>query len=132
MTNTISFKNLESLEHLKEFINEHIDHTIGQFVQNRSLRANIIVEKKGQSHPDYSCEIVIYHPALRKQIVARKSSHDFYKSVRDTCRAIEKNLRRFAQTKSKLRHKSHEFTKKIYSQKETMDQGENYELAKNA
>ena len=127
MTNMISFKNLESLDHLRDFIEDRIEDTIGQLVQNRDLRANVKIEKKGQSHPDYSCEIVIYHPGLRKQIVARKSSPDFYQSVRETCRAIEKSLRRFAQTKSKLRHKNYEIANQTI---EASTEGEFYELTK--
>jgi ribosomal subunit interface protein len=115
MIKIISFRNLDSIAHLRDFIDRQLEQTIGLFVDKRPLRAKVLIEKKQfkstkQGHPDFNCEIVLYHPELRKQIVAKKASSNFYQSITEACRAVEKTLRRLAQTKSKRRHKNYKST----------------------
>ncbi len=113
MTHTLSFRNLESLDHLRDFVDGYLDQTIGQIAPNKPLTANVVVEKKSvkgnsHGHPDFVCEIVLHHPSVRNSIVARKASPNFYQSVKEACRAVEKSLRRISQTRGKRRHRNFE------------------------
>ena len=111
MTNTISFRNLAPEDHLRDFIDDYFEQTIGHVTQRRPVSAKIIVEKIRSSnhlHTAYVCEVVLRDPLSRNSVIARKTSSNFYQCVKATCHAIEKSIRRMTQTQSRRRHRSHD------------------------
>jgi ribosomal subunit interface protein len=113
MTNLISFRNLESPDQLREFVDGYLEQKIGRFDDHQEIIANVIVEKKSvkhnsHGHPDFACEIVLHHPSTKNSIVAHKTSSNFYQSVKDTCRAIEHSLIKLTQTRSRRNKKNYD------------------------
>jgi ribosome-associated translation inhibitor RaiA len=98
MKTSIQFRNFDGLNHLKSFVEESVDQSIGKFESWRHFDIHVVMNTaKGRSdshRPVFECELLIKGQGVNRPIFVKKINTDFYQSVRSTLRAAEKIFRR--------------------------------------
>jgi ribosome-associated translation inhibitor RaiA len=110
MRTSMQFKNFDGFEHLREFVLESVEHTLGKFESHRDFETQIILgaeKRMGDGHkPVFECEILLRGKGIHKPIVAKKKNIDFYQAVRSCLRASEKILRRTSRIRVSKRRRA--------------------------
>lgn len=113
MEATVQFRNLEGLNHIRSYLAESVTHTLGKFDKWGKFYARIILRKthnrKGNHPPHFECELLINGKGIKRAIIVKKKSKDFYLAVRDCLSASEKILRRKSKIKSYLKRHRDDF-----------------------
>lgn len=110
MKTSILFRNFDGLDHLKNFVEESVDQSIGKFESWRHVDIHIVMSTaKGRSdlhRPIFECEMLIKGKGVTRPIIVKKINTDFYQSVRSSLRAAEKIFRRTSKIRvTNRRHK---------------------------
>jgi hypothetical protein len=110
MKTNVFFKDFKNIPHLNRFVVDLTTHALEKFERGQALNANILVSSgttKRESHPTiFECLLVLHAPFLDKAIVIKKSSPDFYQSVRDSIHTAEDALGRRAKLRVRNRRKT--------------------------
>jgi ribosome-associated translation inhibitor RaiA len=99
MVAAIQFNGLEGFEHHRELIEKMIKSGISKFGhQNDNIETRVVLKKtkakRNFSKPEFECEIILHMDSVRGKLFFRKSSANFYESIKNAFKAAEKSLRR--------------------------------------
>lgn len=92
MKTNVIFRGFEGFDHLKSFVQDTIEHSIGKLDLGNVQEIKVIV---GTNHsrrlgrpPDFSCEAVM--KTKRRTFFAKKMDLDFHSAVRKCAKALSK------------------------------------------
>lgn len=92
MKTNIIFRGFEGFDHLKSFVQDTIEHSIGKLDLGNVQEIKVIV---GTTHsrrlghpPDFSCEAVM--KTKKRTFFAKKMDLDFHSAVRKCAKALSK------------------------------------------
>lgn len=104
MKTNVIFRGFEGFEHLKKFVVDTIEHSIGRLDLSNVREIKVIVgttHSRRQGHPpDFSCEAVM--KTNRRTFFAKKMDVNFHSAVRKCSKALSKI---FINTKRNMRDK---------------------------
>jgi ribosomal subunit interface protein len=111
MKTTTQFKNISGLEHIRNFVENSINQSLGKFEAWREFDAHVVMrtaKARSDSHkPVFESELVIEGKGLNRPIIVKKKNSDFYQAFNACILAAEKSLRRISKKRVTLRrHKS--------------------------
>lgn len=110
MRTLIHFQGFEAFEHHFEFVNNLVKSSINKFdIYNKfttRIKLKELKSKHKYSNNRFECEISIVGDKKKGDMFFKKSSVDFYESVRMTTRAAEKSLRRESKTRTARKRKN--------------------------
>jgi ribosome-associated translation inhibitor RaiA len=108
MTTLVQFRNFQGLEHIRAYIENAVDLSVGKFESWRHFNTRVIVGlAKGRSdlhHPIFECELVIRGTSRSIPLVVKKADPDIYRALRSCMHAAEKILRRSSKMRKSGRH----------------------------
>lgn len=98
MRTSIQFRNLEGLDHIRSYVENSVDQTVGKFESWRQFDAHVtlgMAKTRSTNHkPIFECEVLIKGKGLQRPIFTKKTNADFYQALRSSLKAAEKILRR--------------------------------------
>jgi ribosome-associated translation inhibitor RaiA len=110
MNISLHFKSFEGFDHIKAFLVDSASSSLEKFEKGKPLSVDIITGRASNrldSCRAFECEILLRGGGLNREIFIRKSGSDFYTTVRECIRSVERSLSRELATRSrKLRRET--------------------------
>jgi|JI6StandDraft_1071083.scaffolds.fasta_scaffold314843_2 ribosome-associated translation inhibitor RaiA len=98
MKTSLQFRNFDGFDHIKSFVEDSLDHSIGKFESWRHFDIHMVmstVKGRTETHrPIFECELMLKGKGVKRPIIVKKMNSDFYQSVRSCLKATEKIFRR--------------------------------------
>lgn len=106
----LHFKNLQALDHHKEFILAEAEEGVGRYERNKEFIVDIFVKKNVKAHKQasdlYECEVTFKGDRTRSLLFFKKTDANFYTAIRKALEATEKTLRRESRTRAVRRRRN--------------------------
>ncbi len=118
MNTSVQFRDVEPLEHLREYVETLVEHILGKFEVHQDFGAHVVVKlvrrRSARHKPVFECELLLKAKANERTIVVKKTDKDFHRSARECVEAAEKILRRDSKIRvSKRRQIRRKFTEML-------------------
>lgn len=90
----IIFRGFEGFDHLKSYVLDCLEHTVGKLDTNKMKEIKIIIDTTHNRHqrqpPEFLCEAIM--KTSHRTFFTKKIDKDFYTSVKKCMKALSKNL----------------------------------------
>lgn len=107
MKTYIQFQGIKGLNHHFEFVNEIVSSSIAKFEKIKEFVTRVKIKKISSkykfSEEAYECELFIHSDKNHGSYFFKKTSEDFYESIRSALNAAEKTLRRESKNRASIR-----------------------------
>lgn len=118
MKTQVQFKNLQGMEHIREYVASSFSLSLARFEMWKEFDSQIILgtdKARSENHrPVFHCELILRSRDLHSPVIVKKSNANFYTAIHDTLHAAEKILRRRSKARvSKRRRQSSEIAQRL-------------------
>jgi ribosome-associated translation inhibitor RaiA len=98
MKTKVHFRNIDGLDHIRKFVGDSVEQSIGRFDSNRQFDGHVVlgmVSGRSETHrPVFECELLINGKGLSRPVVVKKHNSNFHHAIRDCLKTSAKILRR--------------------------------------